>query len=320
MTQQASTVPSSPFWRHSLADVILYVIGRMNSPSRYEAKSMNQFRVKINNELIYLTILAVLMIGVALLPVNALRIALGIPFLLFLPGYALVSALFTRREGLDIVERLALSFGLSIVIVPLLGLVLNYSAWGIRLESVLYAVVAFIVVASCIAWFRRRKLPASERFGIDFQIKMPRIAGSTRDKALIISLLAAIVIAVGSIIFVLAAPGVEEKFTEFYILGVDGRAGDFPAEVRVGEEAHVIVNIANREHATVSYRVEVRIDGVSHKTVEPIVLDNEEKWQETVGFTPAETGNDIKVEFLLYKNAETEPALQPLYLRINVVK
>ena len=65
-----------------------------------------------------------------------LRIALGSLFVLFLPGYSLVEALYPREEDLSPLERLALSIGLSLALVPLVGLLLNYSPWGIRLDPV----------------------------------------------------------------------------------------------------------------------------------------------------------------------------------------
>ena len=65
-----------------------------------------------------------------------LRIALGSVFVLFLPGYSLVEALYPREEDLSPLERLALSIGLSLALVPLVGLLLNYSPWGIRLDPV----------------------------------------------------------------------------------------------------------------------------------------------------------------------------------------
>ncbi len=65
---------------------------------------------------------------IILFPSNILRIILGLPFLLFFPGYTLVAALFTRKEGMGSIERVALSFGLSIAVVPLIGLILNYTA------------------------------------------------------------------------------------------------------------------------------------------------------------------------------------------------
>ena len=76
------------------------------------------------------------------------RIGLGLVFVLFLPGYVLVAALYPRKDDLDLVERVALSLGLSIAVVPLIGLGLNYSPWGIRLNPILAFVTLFIVLAA----------------------------------------------------------------------------------------------------------------------------------------------------------------------------
>ena len=86
----------------------------------------------------------------------------------------------------------------------------------------------------------------------------------------------------------------------------------------MGEEGRLIVGIVNREHETVSYRVEVRIDRVRNNEVQPIVLAKEQKWEEVVSFTPNRAGDNQKVEFLLYKNGQSEPYLEPLYLWVNV--
>ncbi|MGB3943467.1 MAG: DUF1616 domain-containing protein, partial [Methanothrix sp.] len=59
------------------------------------------------------------------------RVPVGLVMVLFLPGYALIAALFPRDDDLDGIERVALSFGLSIAVVPLIGLGLNYTPWGI---------------------------------------------------------------------------------------------------------------------------------------------------------------------------------------------
>ncbi|CAD7776854.1 hypothetical protein FHEFKHOI_02017 [Candidatus Methanoperedenaceae archaeon GB50] len=66
-----------------------------------------------------------------------IRMLLGLPLVLFLPGYSLIAVLFPRRDDLSVIERIALSFGLSIAVVPLLGLALNYTPLGIRLSPVL---------------------------------------------------------------------------------------------------------------------------------------------------------------------------------------
>ena len=49
------------------------------------------------------------------------------------------------------IERVALRFGLSIAVVPVIGLTLNYTALGMRLESALYSLASIIFVMSLIA-------------------------------------------------------------------------------------------------------------------------------------------------------------------------
>jgi len=278
-------------------------------------------KIKIRNDLIPLNLLALVLIAaIILLPSNGLRIALGLPFLLFFPGYTLMAALFPKREGIGAIERTALSFGMSIAVVPLIGLILNYTPWGIRLEPVLYSVTIFIFTASIIAWLRRRRLPEQDRFGIEFQIRAPAWGGGTWDRALFIILVVVILGALGSLGYVLATPKVGETFTEFYILGLDGKAADYPKEIRVGEVGKVIVAVVNHEHEAVSYRVEVRIDGVKNNEVGPFVLVNEQKWEEIVSFTPDKAGDNQKVDLFLYKNGEAEPCLEPLHLWIDVTE
>jgi len=274
--------------------------------------------IKIKNELIPLNLLVIMLIAaIILFPSNGLRIILGLPFLLFFPGYTLMAALFIKKEGIGGIERVALSFGLSLTVVPLIGLILNYAPWGIRLEPILYSVASFIFITSIIAWVRRKRLPEQERFGIEFQLKAPGWGGSAWDKVLSIILVVAIVGALGSLGYVIATPKVRERFTEFYVLGLEGKAIDYPRELRVGEEGRVIVGIINRERETVSYWVKVRIDGVRDNQTGPLELGHDEEWKEIVSFTPDRVGDTQKVEFLLYKDMESEPYLK-LHLWIDV--
>jgi hypothetical protein len=69
-------------------------------------------------------------------PMVAVRWVLGSVFVLFLPGYVTVEALFPKGRDLDGIERFALSVGLSLALVPLVGLLLNYTPWGIRLTPI----------------------------------------------------------------------------------------------------------------------------------------------------------------------------------------
>jgi uncharacterized membrane protein len=56
-----------------------------------------------------------------------------------------------------------------------------------------------------------------------------------------IILVLAIVGALGMLGYAIASPKAGEKFTEFYILGLDGKAIDYPEELIVGEEGKVKV-------------------------------------------------------------------------------
>ena len=277
-------------------------------------------RIRLQNELLLVDILVILLIIIiTFFPSNILRVILGLPFLLFFPGYTLIAALFPNKNALDSIERLALSFGISIAVVPLIGLILNYTLWGIRLYPVLISLTIFIIITSVIAWYRRHRLAQAERFTVSFSLGLPAWRGQRLiDKILSIILIVAILGLAGTLGYVLTTPNVGEKYTEFYILGLKGKVSDYPSELKIGEEGRVIMHIINREHEMVSYRVEVKIDGVRNNEVGPLVLRHGEKWEEEVSFVPEVAGENQKIEFLLYKNSEAKPYLEPLRLWVDV--
>ena len=277
-------------------------------------------RVKSENELAAISILSVLLIIIiAFLPSNPLRIVLGLPFILFFPGYTLIAALFPKKAELGSIERVALSFGLSIAVVPLIGLILNYTPWGIKLYPILVSITLFILVTSGAAWYRRHKLPEEERLSISFNVTLPRWAAmSGWDKVLSIVLVVSILGAIGALAYVIMTPKAGEKFTEFYILGLDGKAANYPTELTVGEEGKVILGIVNHEHEDeLTYRVEILIDGEGNSTISPPALDHGVKWEDEVGFVPQKAGGNQTVEFILYKQGEEE-VYHSVYLRLNV--
>jgi uncharacterized membrane protein len=69
-----------------------------------------------------------------------IRLVVGLPLVLFIPGYALSYAFFPKKKDLDLLERIALSFGLSIATIPLIIFFMNkflkipitvYSSFGV---------------------------------------------------------------------------------------------------------------------------------------------------------------------------------------------
>ncbi|MEM1645553.1 MAG: DUF1616 domain-containing protein, partial [Ignisphaera sp.] len=84
-----------------------------------------------------------------------IRYVIGSLTVLFLPGYVTVEALYPKEDELTSLERLALSIGLSLAIVPLIGLILNYTPWGIRLTSVVIALIVYTMVIAMVASYRK---------------------------------------------------------------------------------------------------------------------------------------------------------------------
>lgn len=242
------------------------------------------------------------------------------PFILFFPGYTLIAALFPRRDDLDGIERVALSFGLSIAVVPLIGLGLNYTPWGIRLCPIFISLIVFITAMSGIAMYRRSRLEEGEYFFPSFEVNMPQWESLSRlDKILSITLVLSILFAIGSIAYVVTTPKVGEKFTEFYILGPGGMAENYPSELKVGEYGEVILGVVNHEYKEINYRAEVWMAGNLKKRLSPITLEHEEKWEHPLVFKTNRAHKNLKVEFRLYRGDENEP-YRKLHLWVDVIK
>ncbi|WP_297465082.1 DUF1616 domain-containing protein, partial [Thermococcus sp.] len=193
-------------------------------------------------------------------PDSLLRKVLGLAFVLFFPGYVFIAALFPNRRELDNLERLALSFGLSIAIVPLIGLALNYTPWGIRLIPILVSLTVFNVAFSIIAIYRRARAfdPWIPWITLDrIKEELEWESSSRLDKALTVILIIAIITSIGTLGYVITHPRQGEHFTEFYILGPDGKADNYPTELRVGQNGTVIIGIVNHEGRNVTYYVQI---------------------------------------------------------------
>jgi len=274
-------------------------------------------------DLVLIVVLSAILVPLVEFTSGAGRIILGLIFILFSPGYSLIAALFPSKDSLGAVERLALSIGLSIATVPLIGLALNYTPLGIRLYPVLLCVLAFILIMVVIAWYRRSRLLPEERFQLNLRQKTETLRRSWSsqgrlDRILNIALAVAITGTLVTLAYVVANPKVGEKFTEFYILGAEGKADDYPQNVILGESAWVTVGLINREQEPSVYNVEISIDGQTAATLDPVSLEHDEKHETRAEFTPSKTGQNQKVEFNLYKNGSPEVYLS-LHIWIDVL-
>jgi uncharacterized membrane protein len=295
------------------------------------------FKEKPYDLLAVIVLGSVLVVLAGLAQSGPLRVAFGLLFILFLPGYALIAALFPKDGDLDWIERIALSFGLSIAVVPLIGLLLNYTPWGIRLEPIIASLMLFTVSMCLVAYYRRRILDVEDRLSFSVDVTAPNWKEyGMLDKVLTIGLVVSVIIAVGTLVYVLTVPRVGERFTEFYILDEGGMAEDYPSKLNVSENATVLIGVTNREFETVNYTVDVRLVTVEfvynetsgrNDTVElgsaalesfSVVLENKQTWEEPFTFNVTQPG-DYKLYFLLYEGPVDGEPYRSLHLWITVI-
>jgi uncharacterized membrane protein len=304
------------------------------------------------------------------------RVIVGLAFVLFIPGYAFIAALFPeageaptsdddpegtadvddgddelegrlRDRGIDGIERVALSFGLSIAIVPLIGLALNFTPFGIRLVPILVSLSGFTVLAVAIAAKRRWDIPEDERVRVPYrewyaagrsEIFEPE---STVDAALNVALAVAMLLAISSVVYAVAVPPQGEQFTEFYILTEDSDgelvADDYPEELVAGEPQPLHVGIENNEYEEIDYTVVVQLQQVEGEGNESTVVNRAEvdRWSTTLSHNQSEIeqrefvvdnstaadfeGEDRRLAFLLYDGSPpTQPTRENSYRNLHL--
>jgi len=87
-------------------------------------------------------------------PLSLIRMILGSIFVLFIPGFTWTFAFFSKDE-IDIIERIALSFGLSIALVPLTVFYLNY-LFHIKITALNSFAVILILTAIPVGYIHLR--------------------------------------------------------------------------------------------------------------------------------------------------------------------
>jgi len=266
-------------------------------------------KFKIENDYLWINLIGLLLIIlIYLIPIQPIRVFLGILFIFLLPGYVFISALFPKKDDLSIFERFALSFGFSIAIIALTGFILNFTPFGIRIYSVIISISIFIIICSIITWYRRNTLPEKEKFTLSFEFDIDKWKEKeSLDKSISLALIISITLVIGMLIYMMAKPKIGERFTEFYILGPDEMAHNYPRKLVIGEESEVIVGIINREHEDTKYDLIINISGEEINRFSSISLAHDEKWEKKIKIVPEKIGEKIKVEFLLFKGKNKEP-------------
>lgn len=137
------------------------------------------------------------------------------------------------------------------------------------------------------------------------------------DRTISYILIACILVAFAAVIYITISPSTGEKFTEFYILGIDGKAGNYPTNLTIGESGNLTIGIVNHEDSTTSYRMVVKLNNET-LTTENLQLKNKEKKEIPFTFQVNQSGNGQKLEFLLFKLPNDQKPYRHLDLLVNV--
>ncbi|WP_101298341.1 DUF1616 domain-containing protein [Halegenticoccus soli] len=295
--------------------------------------------VPIDIALVFAWAAGVIFLDAASAVAQPIRFLLGVPFVLFLPGYALLTALFPRRsarerdsfgthvlvQGITLDERLALSFGTSLLVVPILMLALGV-AGTITIETTLGVVGGFIFLAGLVGAIRRLRVPKADRFRLPFgawsdAVRQRAARTGAAEKVVTALLLLGVVAAGSSFAYAFAVPPDGNDFTGFSLLTQSGSgelvAGGYPDEIAQGESVPLVASIENHGDSATDYTVVIelqRVDGNGEVTEQRELnrLTREVAAGETATIrhtvTPTMTGRNLRLQYLLY---EGEPPADP---------
>jgi len=278
-----------------------------------------------------LSVVTAVLVGGSVLP-GVVGWIVGVPFLIFYPGYAAIAAVFPERsqrieptevrpqEPPSFLARVTLSMVVSPVIVGLLATAL--SPFGaIALGPVVVGVTVLTLGMLAAAAIRRLQLPVHLRAGPSpTGLGSPFAGGIPGNSVQSLAFVLAALVLVGVSIAAVTIPPTGEAYTEAYLLTEeDGEfvADGLPADADPGETAQFHVGIANHENSPTDYEAvtvlqevdanggvatQTRTDGFS------VTLDDNEEAIESQTFTAAETGGEerLRVQVLVFEGSAPE--------------
>jgi len=293
------------------------------------------------------------------------RLLVGLPILFILPGYVLVSTLYPARRGavggasrlltwtdrplseraLTWPERLAVSFGLSLALLPLVALGVSLVFGGFHLTTDLGVLSGLIVLGAVTATARRFQLPPDERarapvFGWLSALHASVFdADSSLDALLNVVVVLSVLVALTSITYAVAVPQSGGGYATFslYTRNESGGlvAGGYPTNLTQGQTQSLVVAVDNHGQQVTDYTVVAELQRVRQvndtaTVVEETPLESltqtvaaNQSWTADYGVRPQMTGRNLRLVFYLYrgdapKNPSAETAYRTLHLWVNV--
>lgn len=224
-----------------------------------------------------------------LLPVRLV----AVPLVLFLPGYALISAIFST-SALELPEHFLFSVGLSFTITILGGFALNWSPWGLQTRSWMLLLASLTLLSSSAALARRRFLPVEPRPAVDLLVG--------RRQLLLLGI--AGVITIGAVMVSRTGATRQEQAvarTQLWMLP----AADTEQAAQLG--------VYNTETTPISYSLRLTLNGSMLQEWPLIELAPGQQWEQEITLGTAGPGDTV--EALLYRTSEPGVVYRRVILR-----
>lgn len=286
------------------------------------------------------------------------RFLLGSVLLFVLPGYVLVAVIFpgngadrhhqspggtvTFARGITWQERLALSFGTSVALVPIFALVISLDTAFSR-SGIFLTISLFVLLGVGAALFRRLRLPAQHRFSVpigqwlaDFWSFLA--AGDGRDTVVNLALVLSVVLALGVVGYAVAVPQPRTEYTSVALVTEQRGelvSSEYPTAMTQGRAEPLVLTVENNRHDTTTYTAIVEFQQVQQRNGQLAVLAQREltrmqttlepgqTWRRPHRVTPPIAGDNHRIVYYVYRgDAPSSGSLRTaddyLYLWVNV--
>lgn len=318
--------------------------------------------VRSFGDLLVVVVGVVLMGGVIWTPwfsTTALQRLLGLVFVFFFPGYAIISLLFpeanvqSEQDGesslqesfphirdaqITGIERLVMSFGMSVVVIPLIGLALWTLPGQLTQARFFVSLSAVTMVSTVFTALQRIRLPQRQRFEFPLDQWIATIREgmfhpeSKIDFVLNVLVGISLVAAVVSVPYAILVPTEQASYSQITLLTQSENgsfvAGDYPTEFTRGEPKPVFINITNRRQHPVNYTLVVELQRLADNGT---VTDEQILKRFTVSIPayasrtikynirPTMAGTNLRLTFLLYNGqAPSDPSITNSYRSVHI--
>ena len=253
---------------------------------------------------------------------------LGGLYLLVVPGYAVVSALFPRAPTADgqlvmrtsggpaWTARVALTLVISVLVVGVVGVLLGWTA-GITLLTVVVTLDGVTITALAAARYRRLAVPSGERAAPLRLFRERDSVGHSTGQTL--AMVLALFVLASALAFAAASAPSSDGHTEVALLteGPNGTyvADNYPSTLVADQAEPFSVMIDNgegeqRQYGVVMLAQDVNADGdvVAQERVDEFTVTLEDGERRVIdrSITPTRTGQAVRLRLLVYDGAVPE--------------